>query len=71
MSSLPLARHAAGTVGAPAAKVARVVRLPKLRETFGELPPSVVRQIEEAGADWCEELAVQARTAKSLQDLGL
>jgi len=26
MSSLPLARHAAGTVGAPAAKVARVVR---------------------------------------------
>jgi len=42
-----------------------------LRERFGELPPAVVTRIESEDAQWCEEVAVRALTANSLEELGL
>jgi hypothetical protein len=50
---------------------ARRLVLRLLRERFGELPPGVVRRVEEESAAWCEDLAVRIFAANSLRELGL
>jgi predicted transposase YdaD len=53
------------------AQRARAMLLRLLRERFGVLPDPVVARIEQEGPDWCEDLLLQAASARSLAELGL
>jgi predicted transposase YdaD len=53
------------------ARGARQVLLRLLRRQFGELPPPVLQQIEQADLEECEAMAERVLDAKSLEDLGL
>ncbi len=50
---------------------ARELLLELLRARFGELPPSVIAQVENAEPEWCREMAVRLLKANSLDELGL
>jgi predicted transposase YdaD len=52
------------------AREARRLVLRLLERSFGSLPPEVIARVEAEGRDWCEELALRIRDARSLQDLG-
>jgi predicted transposase YdaD len=53
------------------ALAARRMLLRQLQETFGELPPEVVDEIEQADSATCEDLAVRLLRARSLEELGI
>jgi hypothetical protein len=52
-----------------AARQARAMLLRLLRARFGDLPETVIGQIERQEPGWCEELAVTALEAASLEAL--
>ncbi len=53
------------------ARRGRAMLLRLLNERFGELPDNVVSRIELQDPDWCEEMAVRAIAAQSLEELSL
>jgi predicted transposase YdaD len=53
------------------AAAARESLLRLLQARFGELPPSVVAQVEQADPEWCQDVMVRLLTTDSLEELGL
>jgi hypothetical protein len=50
---------------------ARRMLLRQLQKRFGALPEGVVKRVEEADPDWCEEVAERLFEVESLEELGL